>query len=1502
MFSRLFIERPRLAIVLSIVMVLSGLIALTHLPVAEYPEITPPTLYVSATYTGASADVVAQTVAMPLEDEINGVENLLYFSSSSSNEGAYACTVTFRTGTNSDIALVNLQNAVKRAEARLPSEVTKIGVTVEKRGNDTLAMLAFSTDGSSMSLPELTNYVNNNVKDALARLEGVSSVSMVSQDEYAMRIWLDPLRMNGLGISTDDVRTAVEAQNIQAAAGTIGSEGSGRYVAYKLNVQGRLRTADEFGGIIVRSDTEEGSVVRLRDVARVELGSRTYSGKAMYNGVNTVGVSIYRSPDANALATMNRVKAELKTWSARFPQGVRYDYAYDPTLFITVSMQEMVSTLGMALLLVVLVTWGFLQDWRATLIPSVAIPVSLLGTFSIFYALGYSINTLTMFGLILVIGSLVDDAIVVVENTQGLMEREGLEPKAAALKGMTQITGAVIATTLVTVACYVPLAFYGGMVGAIYRQFAVSMCVSLCLSAVVALTLSPVMCALVLRRPEGKTSPLSRSVNSLLDFIRGRYLGCVGFLIRRGMLTTLLFSGIACATWALYGTIPGSFLPTEDKGVIMCNIELPGDSSRLRTEEVMEQLRQRLLAIPGIRSSMLVTGMSMMSGSGENVGMCIAQLDDWDKRTSPETQLSAIMTEVQKRTHDIAAANIVCFTPPAIMGLGVTGGASFNICGIGDVNTGELSELSGKFVHDLSGKPETLYAMSSYNADTPQLRLNLNREKTQLLGVSAKTVFVTLQDTLASLYINDFTTKGSNFEVKMQSDRSFRGSLRDVREILVPATDGSMVPLNALGTLSYEVGPRQITRFNKMTSAEISAQAFPGVSSGTFFSTIESMPLPVGYHLEWTGLSYQEKQNSGQIVLLMGLALLFAYLFLVVQYESWSIPLPVMLTVLFALFGALLGLLVTRGDMSIYAQLGMVMLIGLSAKSAILMVEFSKQEREGGKSVEESALSGAKLRFRAVMMTAWSFLFGVMPLLTATGAGAASRRAIGITTFSGMLMATLVGVIFTPALYVIFQNLRERTKAFLQQRKYPQHISGCVLLCLIFSSLLTGCAVGPDFKRADTNLPDTFLSGTLPDSGKALRPNWWEDFQDPLLSSLVSEAQNGSLSVQQAIQRVAQARAASRQARSELLPNGNASGTIERARSMNPDRTATTLDASAELALALDVFGGLRRSLEAAQADLEATGISLADARTTLAEEVATKYVNLRLAQENLRIARENTSVQEDTVRISQNKLDVGTGSPLDVYSAKAQLETTRASIPTAEADITAAIRGLEALAGEKPGAYDAKLRAVAPIPHLTKLFTAVPSDLLRRRPDVRKAEAEHHAATARIGVAEAEYFPSFSLTGSAVFTSSALKSWSDVMQTFGIGGGSNWNFLAFGRTKAAVDQSRAAATESALAYRETVLNALHDVETSWNALDREKARSVPLSTALDFQKKALELSRAMYEVGKSDYLKVLTAQSSYLSAQKDLATHSANIAQDEISLIKALGGGWDGTMEKTVR
>lgn len=1033
MFSKIFIERPRLAFVISIVMVLAGYLCLKQLPIAEYPEITPPTIMCWTSYPGASAEEVQETVAMPIEAQINGLEDMLYFSSNCSNSGDYLCMITFRSGINDDIAMVNVQNAIKTAETMLPNEVRAIGVTTRKRSSDMLCVFSYTTDGSVWDTPQMNNYVSTKIVDNLSRVDGVSSVEAMGASVYAMRIWMDPLRMGALGVSTSEVAAAVNSQNVQAAAGTVGSENSSRFMEYKLNVKGRLKTAEEFGEIIVRAD-DNGNILRLKDIATIELGAKSYAAEARYNGHETVSVVCYRNNDANALATMQAIRTRVAELEKRLPNGVQSKLMYDPTRFIEISMREIAETLILALAMVILITFLFLQDWRATLVPTLAIPVALMGTFPFMAALGLSINTLTMFGLVLVIGSLVDDAIVVVENCQSLMAREKLNAHDAAAKSMEQITGAIIATTLVTVACYAPLAFYGGMVGRIYLQFAATMCISLCLSTLVAMTLSPAICSLIMRPPREKPLWIFAPFNWFLDLSRKFYLAFVHFLVHQGILTLLILGGIIFGIWFLSRQIPSSFLPVEDKGALLCNIELARGATINRTSDALEQFRKKVQDIPGIRNVMAIAGFSILSGAAESNALVIIDLDDWGNRKAPDLQLLALKDKVQAAADSIPAIQGMVFTPPAIQGLGATGGVSFNICNDGSATSAELADVAKKFAGELSAKPEAAYAMCTFSADNSQLNLEIDREKAETLGLTAGMIFSALQSQLASYYINDFNLDGETFYVKMQAARDFRVTINDIQDLQIQNSRGDMVPLSAIGVLKFEVGPRRIERFNKMQSASVQAQSAGMVSSGELMKIIEGMELPEGYSIEWTDMSFQERQNQGQILVLMVIAMIFAYLFLVAQYESWTIPVPVMLTVFTALLGAFIGMKLWGESFSIYAQLGLVMLIGLTAKNAILMVEFSKTERENGVDVYKAAENGASLRYRAVLMTAWSFVFGVFPLVVATGAGAGSRRAIGITTFSGMLLATIVGIILTPALYAVFQRIRETGKRILGRK------------------------------------------------------------------------------------------------------------------------------------------------------------------------------------------------------------------------------------------------------------------------------------------------------------------------------------------------------------------------------------------------------------------------------------------------------------------------------------
>lgn len=1036
MFAEFFINRPKFAFVLSIITVLCGLISIFKLPIAEYPEIAPPTVKVTAMYPGATSQVIAETVASVIEEQVNGIEDMMYFKSESDNNGNYTLTLTFKPGIDSDIAQVNVQNAVQRAEASLPETVKQIGVTTKKQSTDMVGVYVFRSKNKDFSLLDLANYVRMNVKDPFARLNGMGYVEILGERNYSMRIWLDPIRMTALNLTPEVIIAKLNSQNIPAAAGAIGGEKANPFMQLKIDVAGRLRTADEFSDIIAGTG-RNGEEIRLGDVARIELGAERYTDNGFFGGEPCIALAIYRQDGANAVELVKNANALLETLKSRFPEGMTGEISYDPSKYIIVNVREIAVTLVLALILVIVITYIFLQDFRATLVPALAIPVSLLGTFFVMLLIGFSINVLTMFGLILVIGSLVDNAIVVVENTMRIIENEKLPPKEATIKSMKQITGPIIAATLVSAAIYAPIGFYGGIVGTIYMQFAVTMCISLVISGFNALTLSPALCALILKEHTAvpkKKFILFRWFDRSLDCAKTGYIALSKMMIRRFVLTIILLGAVFGLIYSASINLKGGFLPDEDKGVLMCEIELPPGAALERTEKAMLEFEKKAAAIPGIRDLLVVAGFSIMSGAGENLGFAIINLDDWSERKTPDKSIGALRAKLMAAGETVPHGIVRVFQPPAIMGLGVTGGVTFAFRTMGGDTPQQFERQLGKMLGILNNKqtmPEVMYAFSSYNAQTPQIFLDIDRRKAEALKVQTGRIFTALQSSLASLYVNDFNIKGYSFKVKLQWDNAERSTIDALDEIMVQNDLGEMVPLTSFAKPVLMLGARKIERFNQNMAASVTVIPMSGASTGALMQQIKDIvgrEFPAEYDISWTDMSYQEANNDGKILLLMALAVLFGYLFLVAQYESWTIPLPVILSVGFAALGGVGALYLSDMLLDIYAQLGLIMLIGLCAKSTILMVEFSMQERISGKSVARSAINGANFRYRAVLMTAWSFIFGVMPLLFASGAGAESRKVIGTTTFWGMLCATLIGIAFIPPMFAMFQKAREKVK------------------------------------------------------------------------------------------------------------------------------------------------------------------------------------------------------------------------------------------------------------------------------------------------------------------------------------------------------------------------------------------------------------------------------------------------------------------------------------------
>jgi len=1041
MFSRFFIDRPIFAAVISVFIVIAGLAAMRTLPIAQYPEIAPPVVTVRAVYPGASAQVLEQTVAAPLENQINGVEDMIYMSSTSTSQGVVEIQVTFDIGTDVDKAALNVNNRVKQAEPRLPQEVRRQGVTVEKGSSAFLQVLAFYSPDSRFDDLYTSNYVTLNVLDRLKRVPGTTNVQIFGAKDYAMRIWVRPDRLAELRLTPNDLINAINEQNAQFAAGKVGQapNADGQQLVYTITTRGRLAEASEFGNIILRANPD-GSTLRLRDVARVELASGDYEFIGRINGREATLVGIFLQPGANALAVAADVKRTVAQLAERFPQGLTYSVPYDTTRFVEVSIREVVKTLGEAMLLVFLVVYLFLQSWRATLIPFAAVPVSLTGTFAGLFLLGYSINTLTLFGMVLAIGIVVDDAIVVLENVERIMHEEGLPPRDAAIKAMREVTSPIIAIVLVLCAVFIPIAFLGGLAGELYRQFAVTISIAVVISGTVALTLTPALCVTVLRPGGRARGGFFAAFNRLFGRVTDRYENGVAWMIRRGAIGVLLFGGMAVIATGLWRLTPGSLVPDEDQGFYISSVILPDGATLQRTDRVVAEVLQAIKSNPNNLDVVAFTGFDFLGGSFRNNAATIfVTQKPWDER---RVGTQALVGDLFMKTARIKEALVLAFGPPPIFGLGTAGGFEFYLQNRGEGGPDRTAQVLGQFLGAAARDPHLAFAQTLWRAKVPQLYVDVDRDKAKALRVPLDDLYSALAATLGSYYVNDFNRFGRTWQVLMSAEPEYRNRPDDIGRIWVRAQDGAMVPLASLARVRYSSGPDTLDRFNNLPAVKIFGQAAPGVSSGQAIEAVEQLAdkvLPPDFSYDWGGASYQEKRSAGTSGLALGLAVVMVFLILAAQYEKWSLPLSVLFALPFGTFGALAAIWLNNTLLvpflgrtplanDVYFQIGLVTLLGLAAKNAILIVEYASLKYHEGLSASAAAVEAARLRFRPILMTSLAFIFGVLPLALSTGAGAGARHSVGTGVVGGMLAATFLAIFFVPMFFKLFtdRHLTER--------------------------------------------------------------------------------------------------------------------------------------------------------------------------------------------------------------------------------------------------------------------------------------------------------------------------------------------------------------------------------------------------------------------------------------------------------------------------------------------
>ena len=1487
-----FITRPILAAVIAILIALVGILSLTSLPISQYPDVVPPTIQVSAYYPGANAEDVQKTVAVPLEEQINGVDDMMYMTSQCANDGSCNITVYFEVGTDPDMATVNVQNRAQRALNLLPQEVIQGGVFVQKRSPSMLLLYSLVSKDTSYDTKFLANYLQINVISTLKRVSGVGDVSLFGGDDYAMRLWLNPERMAGLGITTQDVQNAIKDQNLQAAAGMIGKSPTlpEQETSMMLRVQGRLADEQEFGNIIIKANND-GSMVRMKDIARVELGMRSYDAYSRFNGRPAPAIGIYQAPGSNALAVRDECDKIMKELAMQFPAGITYEKGLDTVEFVEASIEEVLITLIEAFVLVFIVVFIFLQDWRATLIPAITVPVSLIGALAAFTFFNFSINLLTLFALVLAIGIVVDDAIVVLEAVKEKIDNEGMSPLEATKHTMKEITGAIVTITMVLCAVFIPVSFLGGTTGVMYKQFAITLISAILISAVLALVLSPPLCVLLLRPRKEKKSLIGRffaGFDRVFDKTTRGYVRIVENFTHH-MIRPLMFLGVVTVLMVVVMKfLPTGFIPSEDQGYFFINISTPKATSLEKTDLVTRQVEAILLKTPGVQSFTMIPGYSILDGSVSTTNaMAFVKLTHWKERKADSLSAENIIRSVQGRFNRLPGGICLAFNAPAISGLGKTGGLELQVEDKSGMGIKKMAEVNMAFYGEASQRKELSNVYTAFRIDIPQIQITVDKEKAKAMGVPVSSIYSSLQAFFGSIYVNDFNKFGKSYRVIIQADAVYRANKEDISKVYVRSGTGQMVPLGTLVSLRPMEGPEVVKRFNLFGSTDYTIAPAEGYSTGQAIEAVKEVAektLPYGFGYEYSGMTRQELISGGQAPFIFALCFIFVYFLLAAKYESWLLPIPILLALPFGIFGAFAFQWARGLQNNIYAQIGLIMLIGLIAKNAILIVEFAKQKYDQGMPLTDAAREGAKLRFRPILMTSFAFILGVTPLVLASGAGAASRHALGTSVFGGMLFATICGVMVVPSLYVAFQKLEDRMK---KKRKTTVNTMLLVGISLLF---LSGCKIGPNYKRPEIGTGASYRFSTQKDATSFADTSWTCLFKDPVLNDMIRRGLENNFDLKIAFERVNQSRAVFKQARADLYPSIGLTGVA----SYNHQQAATGTIAVyhdfygvANLSWELDIWGKLRRAKESAKADMMALEANRQAIRLSLIAEIATAYFDLLEYEDELQITRYNADLREKSLDLVRHKLVAGTVSGLVVAQAEAELEQVLTQIPAYEKTIAMQENGLKVLLGELPGPVQTGDSIIRQVNRDIVPLAGIPSQLIVRRPDIIAAEQQLVSANAQVGVARGMMLPTLSITANIGYSDLGA----------GIIGSVVGNLVApifnMGKLKANLRRAQSKKEEMLVTYQKAIYNGLREVSNGIISVQKQQEvvdESIKLTAVAQ---NAYDLSAQLFNAGYASYLDVLNAQRTLYQAQVYQSQEYNKQMQSIVTLYLALGGGW---------